>query len=600
MDTALPSTVLVATVPPRLFRPTDSTDRIHRALESRSGRKVPRNACIEEPAAFDRSPGPTNRTWARSLCIDSFRWDSGGVVVRGSGHGLFGEARVGAGSHAFAMTSLRRLVAFLRGRPEYMVAGALIVLLASGSGGYGWHGDELYFVVAGQHPALGYPDQPLFTPLLVGLMNRLGNGSLVVVRVASVVGSATTAVIVGATAGQFGGGPRARLIGSLSWAVGAVSIVTGHFVDTTTFDVLATAGVCSCLIVAITNDSGRWMVAAGVVLGLGLLNKMVVGAVIILVVLSMLGVGPRRIFATRYAAMAAALAIVGAAPYLIWQALNGWPQVELVTGISQSGTEGGSGGVIPFQILLVSPFLVAFWVAGLVRLFRAPEARPFRGFAIAYLVLVALLIVSSGKAYYAAGLLPVLVAAGGVSAERWIAGRAGAFKIVLTCVAVVLALAINAVIGLPIVSASALGSSLVEKLNPDAGSQVGWPSFMTAVDNTYTAIPTADRNHAIIFTSSYAEAGAVDKFGAALGLPQAFSGHNGFAQWGPPTGTGPVVIVGYSLGSRVAANFVGCRAITHVDNHLGLDNGEQSRPILLCERPTQSWATLWPSLIHYG
>ncbi|MEO7017781.1 MAG: glycosyltransferase family 39 protein [Leifsonia sp.] len=497
------------------------------------------------------------------------------------------------------MIALRRSGVFLRARPEYVVAAALIVLLIVGSGAYGWHGDELYFVVAGQHPAFGYPDQPLFTPLLVGFMNALGGGSLVVVRLASAVGSAATAVIVGAMAGQLGGGPQARLIGSLSWAVGAVSIVTGHFVDTTTFDVLATAGVCSCLIVAITKNSGRWMVAGGAVLGLGLLNKMVIGAVIALVVLSMLAVGPRRIFATRYAAIAAGLAVVGAAPYLIWQGLHGWPQVELVSGISQSGTEGGSVGVIPFQILLVSPFLVAFWIAGIVRLFRAPDARPFRGFAIAYLVLIVLLIASSGKAYYAAGLLPVLVAAGGVSLERWIAGRARALKITLTAVAMVLALAINAVIGLPVIPASALGSSIVEKLNPDAGSQVGWPSFMTAVDKAYTAIPTAERNHAVILTFSYSEAGAVDKFGNTLGLPQAFSGHNGFAGWGPPTGTGPVVMVGYSIGSRVAAKFVDCRTITHVDNHLGLNNDEQGQPILLCAHPRKSWAKFWPSLIHY-
>jgi len=50
--------------------------------------------------------------------------------------------------------------------PAWLVAGLMVAGLLALSGRYGPHGDEMYFVVAGRHPAFGYVDQPLLTPLL--------------------------------------------------------------------------------------------------------------------------------------------------------------------------------------------------------------------------------------------------------------------------------------------------------------------------------------------------------------------------------------------------------------------------------------------------
>ena len=100
---------------------------------------------------------------------------------------------------------MTRVAAFIRARPDYRVALLLFAVLVSTSAGYGWHGDELYFAVAGQHPDWGYPDQPLFTPLLVAGLNALGGGSLVVVRLASALAAAATVVLTGALAVAFGG-----------------------------------------------------------------------------------------------------------------------------------------------------------------------------------------------------------------------------------------------------------------------------------------------------------------------------------------------------------------------------------------------------------
>ena len=297
------------------------------------------------------------------------------------------------------------------------------------------------------------------------------------------------------------------------------------------------------------------MIVAGAVLGVGLLNKMTVGFVIAMVCACLLAVGPRRILFSWSALVGAALAVLGAAPYLIWQALNGWPQFALADSIAGSGAEGGRVGVIPFQLLLVSPLLVPVWVAGLVRLFRDPAARMARAFAVAYLALIVVIILASGKAYYAGGLLPILVASGAIATDEWIRrGRRGQ-RLGLVAAALSLALVINAALGLAVLPVRLLTSTGVEKINPDAGEQVGWPQFAAAIAKAFTAIPRDQRSAAVIFTGNYGEAGAVDKHGGALGLPQAFSGHNAFALWGPPQTHGPVVVVGLPGGSALAGTF---------------------------------------------
>lgn len=67
--------------------------------------------------------------------------------------------------------------------PLVALASVLVGALIAMAHGYGYHRDELYFLVAGEHLAWSYPDQGPLTPLIAHLMSEIAPASLTVLRV---------------------------------------------------------------------------------------------------------------------------------------------------------------------------------------------------------------------------------------------------------------------------------------------------------------------------------------------------------------------------------------------------------------------------------
>lgn len=471
----------------------------------------------------------------------------------------------------------------------------LAVLLAT-STRYGYHRDELYFIVAGSHPALGYPDQPPLVPLISWAMHSL-SASLVLLRLPSALVAAATTVLAGVVAREAGGGRRAQVIAATCTASSGFALAVGHFVTTTTFDLLSTTAFLWLVVRAVARRSARPMLAAGVVAGLGVEAKPQVGFVAIVVVCVLLVLGPRDVLESGWTVGGALAAVAIAAPYVLWQQRHGWPQLTVARNIGGSA-EGGRAGFIPFQLLLVSPVLAPVWIAGLLAPFRRPGLRRLRFVPVVYGVLLVAYIAGNGKAYYLASLYPVVLALGALPTADWTAHIRSRSRTL--AVAIALSALISAFIALPLLPARSLQGSFVMAVNPDQGETVGWPQFIDAVTNAWRAIPADERSHTAIFTGNYGEAGAVDVLGRPHGLPRAYSGHNGFGEWGMPPATDThALVLGYDRASDTAPSFSGCRTLATVDNGVGLENDEQGLLLLLC-RATVPWPALWPQLRHYG
>ncbi len=121
------------------------------------------------------------------------------------------------------------------------------------------------------------------------------------------------------------------------------------------------------------------------------------------------------------------------------------------------------------------------------------------------------------------------------------------------------------------------------------------------VADIYWGLPADRRAETGIFTGNYGEAGALDLYGPALGLPSTISGVNtywlrGYGDPAPQT----LIVVGLPR-AYAERYFSGCRLAGQIPNPYGLDNEESQVPdIFLCGSPHLPWPEFWPAVQHFG
>ncbi|MFI5707331.1 ArnT family glycosyltransferase [Kribbella sp. NPDC051620] len=484
-------------------------------------------------------------------------------------------------------------------RPVAGIAVALAVVLTALSGRYGFHRDELYFLVAGDHLAWGYVDQPPLTPLLVHLSSSIFGETPMGIRVISTLSSALTVVVVALIAREFNATRRAQILAGLCTAVSGFVMGVGHLASTATYDLLAWVTIALLAIKLLRTNNPRWWVALGLAAGIALENKYLVvlplGALLIAVLIT----GPRSVLRTWWLPAGLAVAALIAAPNLIWQATHDWPQLTVAGGISEDDGTENRIMFIPLQILQLSPFLVPIWIAGFLNLWRSPTLRWARPIALAYPILCVVVLALGGKPYYALPLLLVLIAAGCQPTINWLTTARTSARRTVLAIGLTLTALTSALFTLPVLPASAV--NFVIPVNAEQGEQIGWPELTTAVAKAWHEIPEDQRARAVLFAGNYGEAGALAKYGPALGLPHPYSGHMSFADWSRPSDMqdGPVLLVEQERNPAYERNFTNCAQVGEVDNGVGADNEEQGTAVVLCAATNAPWSQLWPSLRRY-
>jgi hypothetical protein len=461
-------------------------------------------------------------------------------------------------------------------------------------GRYGWDRDELYFLAASHHLALGYVDFPPLVALLGHAVVWAFGPSLHALRIATAVIGASSAVFVALSARELGGGLRAQAGAAAGWATAPLLLGAASIFHPTWLDLAAQTATLYLVLLAATRPAPRVWIAVGVAAGLGLEAKYTIAVLLAALVLGFAATSERGIFRRRGPWLAAAIAVLLLAPNIAWQVMHGWPSAAFSS--SQRAKTADDTPPLTYLAQAVAFLAAASVVAvvGTVWMWRRTLLRPF---AIATIVVFAGFALEQGRAYYPLPAMALPVAAGAVAVERWRPARRRARPAVVA-VLVLLQLAVVAAaapIVLPVrTTAGMIQSGIWE--DSFYKDEIGWPELTAQTARVWRSLPPAERRGAVILAQNYGEAGALAHYGPARGLPEPLSGHLSWQYWRPaalPQRT--LVTVGVDASTLHSLCTAFHRAAT-IENRWRLDNEERGRTIDVC-RLARPLGSIWNSRI---
>jgi Dolichyl-phosphate-mannose-protein mannosyltransferase len=487
---------------------------------------------------------------------------------------------------------------------------AKLLLQFAGILHYGFFRDELYYMACGEHLAWGYVDQPPLIALIAWVSRHLLGDSLFSTRLLPALAGAAVVFLTGMLVRELGGGRFAQFLAAATMLFAPAYLAFDSFFSMNAFEPLFWL-LCAWIAVRIVRGaSPRLWLAFGAVAGMGLENKhtMIVFGFAIVAGLSLSG--DLRVLRSKWIWVGGLIAFAIFLPNLLWEARHGWPQIEVVRNAQvYKNIPISPLRFVVEQIAFLHPLALPVWLGGLVWCFFSASGRRFRFLGWAYLIVMATFMIFGGKSYYPLPVYPLLMAAGGValeqlselSARRWLRVAFPALLVVGGLIAVPF--------GIPLLPvemflrySQMLPYSKVVKTERDAvyaplpqlyADMFGWDNMAETIAQVYQSLPAADRADCGILAGNYGEAGAIDHYGPALGLPKALSGHNSYFYWGPRGYSGGCMIVFGERSDEFVQLFGDVRIAGTVVSPHAMPN-EQRVPVYVCRKPIAPLSELWP------
>lgn len=436
------------------------------------------------------------------------------------------------------------------------VAQLLVHLFTNGN--YGIFRDEYYYLACAARPAVGYVDHPPLSIWILAVWKAVFGDSVHALRILPALCGSALVVLTGALAAELGGRRWAQMLAGSAAAIGAVGLVICGFYSMNCFDFLFWAGAYLVLLKIVRTGEGRLWPVLGLLLGIGLTNKIGLLVFGLALVLGVLLTRHRRHLKDRRLYMAGGLALLFLLPYILWNAFNDWPTLQFIQNAQNLKISDLSPlAFLKETVLEANPLTLPLWSCGLVWLLIAPRSGRFRIIGLMFVISFATMVLQKSKPYYLGPSFLVLMAAGAVAWEGWTQARRWRWARWVLAANLVAGAIIFMPIAVPVLSLE--GSvAYMQKLGivPQTGEDTpvdqapqyfsdrfGWKEVAQTVNNVYASLSEEERQKCVVVATNYGHGGALEYWSRDYDYPTpVYAFHNNYWLWGPPLGDGDIVI----------------------------------------------------------
>ena len=503
----------------------------------------------------------------------------------------------------------KRIADFLRSDSGVvvLVAAARMVLQIATNGQYGFHRDELQTLDDARHLDWGFVAYPPITPLLGRLELILFGTSLIGFRVFSAMAVSMVMVLSGLIAKELGGNRHVQVLAAVAVGISPVSLIQGAVFQYVSFDYLWGVTATYFLVRLVKSGDPRWWVPIGGVLGIGMETRYTMGFLTLGIAGALVLTAARRFLRSGWLWVGVGVSVLVFVPNLVWQMQHHFISLEFLSHLhARDLREGRYSGFFREQLWICVNLVTApLTFLGLWFYLVSQPGRRYRFLGWTFVVSFVLFALAGSRSYYTTPLYPMLIAGGSVLFGDLL-GRSRPVWSGLAYGAQWTAILIGGVaFGLLVMPIAPIGSGLwriTSKMHDQFREEIGWPELARSVANVYRSLPAEEREHTGILTGNYGEAGALNLYGPALGLPHAMSLTNSFWYRGyDPRMPQTVILAGFDL--EEGRNLFGTCVVAATNmNPFGVEN-EESRDhpdILLCRNLRMPWPVYWTSHRRFG
>lgn len=424
----------------------------------------------------------------------------------------------------------------------------LIHLLTNALESYGIFRDEYYYLACSRHLDLGYVDQPPLSIYILTLSRLLLGESLFALRFLPAVAGSLTVLFTGLTVRKLNGGLTAMVIACLAVIAAPIMLGINNIYSMNTFDILLWTIAVYLLVRLIDEDNPKLWIGIGIVIGLGLLNKISMGFFAAGVFAAVLLTKQRKHLSTRWPYIAALIAGGLFLPYIIWNLMHGMAHLEFIHNASTYKYAGVTRlDFILGQILESNPFSLPVWFAGFYYYFISEEGKRFRMLGIIFVTVVLIFIINGhSKPEYLSPAYTIIFAAGAVQLERLTTKK----RLAVLKYAIPVTLVIFGMVALPLALpclpvetyidyTKAIGMAPhsnegkeLSELPQHYADMFGWENMAKTVSEVYDSLSPEEKEKTVVYANNYGEAGTIDYYRKKYDLPPVVSPHNSYWIWG--------------------------------------------------------------------